>query len=541
MKNIFLYLLLLVLFSFACSDENAQTLPKIAEAERLVKIDQPDSAFLLLKDIKNPDNLNDETFARFCLTYAGLAVQLGEDMPFVPQMERANGYYEKKGTPEQKINCLMYLGMAYEEETDFDWAMKSYLQAVEMAKKANKYLLTGKLYNKIAGLHDYDNNHDKTQHYYQLSGENYLKGGDSLNYIYSIRDIGFVYTLKEEYGEASESYLKAFRLAQNLNDSLLLSSLTNRLGINYKEWGNYSLAEKYLFQSIAYDEAGSAPTFLALADLYTLKKEYGKARKYIEMAYLHRSPERKLTGGLLYRSYILEKALGNYPLALDYYEQYANYADSIADLQARTDVLKVERRYEYADLLNDNKELVIKNQWIFIICILFLVVSLILLLLYIERIKLKNKHIQDQQKKISDANQALQEKEIAVKGLNDDIMNIRENILKNSPVYKKIIKNSQSVEDAKKHPLTAQDWLALRETLKTTYFFFIDHLLEKFPGLTEDEIRFCCLLKIELDSQQLAILLDIQSKSVSHKRYRIMKKGKLENTNTTLEKLISGL
>lgn len=541
MKNIFLYLLLLVLFSFACSDENAQTLPKIAEAERLVKIDQPDSAFLLLKDIKNPDNLNDETFARFCLTYARLSEQLGEDMPFVPQMERANAYYEKKGTPEQKINCLMYLGMAYEEETDFDWAMKSYLQAVEMAKKANKYLLTGKLYNKIAGLHDYDDNYDEAQRYYQLSGESYLKGGDSLNYIYSIRDIGSIYTLKEEYGEASESYLKAFRLAQNLNDSLLLSSLTNRLGINYKEWANYSLAEKYLFQSIAYDEAGSAPTFLALADLYTLKKEYGKARKYIEMASMRHTPKRELTGGLLYRSYILEKALGNYPVALDYYEQYVNYADSIADLQARTDVLKVERRYEYADLLTDNKELVIKNQWIFIICILFLVVSLILLLLYISRITLKNKQIQDQQKKISDANQALQEKEIAVKGLNDDIMNIRENILKNSPVYKKIIKNSQSVEDAKKDPLTAQEWLALKETLKTTYFFFIDHLLEKFPGLTEDEIRFCCLLKIELDSQQLAILLDIQSKSVSHKRYRIMKKGKLENTNTTLEKLISGL
>lgn len=541
MKNIFLYLLLLVLFSFACSDENAQTLPKITEAERLVKIDQPDSAFLLLKDIKNPDNLNDETFARFCLTYAGLAVQLGEDMPFVPQMERANAYYEKKGTPEQKINCLMYLGMAYEEETDFEWAMKSYLQAVEMAKKANKYLLTGKLYNKIAGLHDYDDNYDEAQRYYQLSGESYLKGGDSLNYIYSIRDIGSIYTLKEEYGEASESYLKAFRLAQNLNDSLLLSSLTNRLGINYKEWGNYSLAEKYLFQSIAYDEAGSAPTFLALADLYTLKKEYGKARKYIEMASMRHTPKRELTGGLLYRSYILEKALGNYPVALDYYEQYVNYADSIADLQARTDVLKVERRYEYADLLTDNKELVIKNQWIFIICILFLVVSLILLLLYISRITLKNKQIQDQQKKISDANQALQEKEIAVKGLNDDIMNIRENILKNSPVYKKIIKNSQSVEDAKKDPLTAQEWLALKETLKTTYFFFIDHLLEKFPGLTEDEIRFCCLLKLRLDSQQLAILLDIQSKSVSHKRYRIMKKGKLENTNTTLEKLISGL
>lgn len=167
--------------------------------------------------------------------------------------------------------------------------------------------------------------------------------------------------------------------------------------------------------------------------------------------------------------------------------------------------------------------------------------SLFLFILYICRITLKNKHIQDQKRKISNANQALQEKEIAVKGLNADIMNIRENILKNSAVYMKIIRNSQSVEDAKKYPLTDQEWLTLKETLKTTYFFFIDHLQDRFSNLTEDEIRFCCLLKIGLNSQQLAILLNIQPTSVSHKRYRIMKKGKLENTKTTLEEFVSGL
>jgi len=539
MKNAILLFILFCLF-FSCKSNNEINL-KIKEAEELIWAEQPDSAFALLDGITNPDVLNDKGFARFCLIHAGLSEQLGEDMPFVPQMERANDYYEKHGSLEEKMNCLMYLGMSYEEETDFDWAMKSYLKAVEMAKKTNNYLLAGKLYKKIAGLHDYEDNYDEAQHYHLLSGEYYLKGGDSLNYIYSIRDIGWLYTLKEEYGEASESYQKAYQLALNMNDSLLLSSMTNRLGINYKELGDYSLAEKYLYQSIAYDEAGSAPTYLALADLYTLKKEYEKAREYMEMASMHCALERKLTGGLLYRSYILEKELGNYPLSLNFYEQYVNYADSIADLQARADVLKVERRYEYADLLNDNNELENRNQWIIIACVLLLLVSLFLLVLYKYRIALKNEYILNQQKRISDTNQALQEKEFAVKGLKDDILNIRENILRNSAIYKKIIKNSQSIEDAKKYPLTDQDWLTLKEILKTTYFLFIDNLQSQIPNLTEDEIRFCCLLKIGLNSQQLSILLNIQSASVSHKRYRIMKKGQLENTDITLEKFVFGL
>lgn len=539
MKNAILLFILFCLF-FSCKSNNEINL-KIKEAEELIRAEQPDSAFALLDGITNPDVLNDKGFARFCLIHAGLSEQLGEDMPFVPQMERANDYYEKHGSLEEKMNCLMYLGMSYEEETDFDWAMKSYLQAVEMAKKVNNYVLAGKLYKKIAGLHDYEDNYDEAQRYHLLSGEYYLKGGDSLNYIYSIRDIGWIYTLKEEYGEASESYQKAYQLALNMNDSLLLSSMTNRLGINYKELGDYSLAEKYLYQSIAYDEAGSAPTYLALADLYTRKKDYEKTREYIEMVSMRCTPKCKLTGGLLYQLYLLEKEQGNYFLSLNYYEQYVNYADSIADLQARADVLKVERRYEYADLLNDNNELENRNQWIVIACVSLLVVSLFLLVLYKYRIALKNEYILNQQKRISEANQALQEKEFAVKGLNDDILNIRENILRSSAVYKKIIKNSQSIEEAKKYPLTDQDWLTLKEILKTTYFLFIDNLQNQIPNLTEDEIRFCCLLKIGLNSQQLSILLNIQSASVSHKRYRIMKKGQLENTDITLEKFIFGL
>lgn len=539
MKNVILLFILFCLF-FSCKSNNEINL-KIKEAEELIRAEQPDSAFVLLDGITNPDVLNDKGFARFCLIHAGLSEQLGEDMPFVPQMERANDYYEKHGSPEDKMNCLMYLGMSYEEETDFDWAMKSYLKAVEMAKKVNNYVLAGKLYKKIAGLHDYEDNYDEAQRYHLLSGEYYLKGGDSLNYIYSIRDIGWLYTLKEEYGEASESYQKAYQLALNMNDSLLLSSMTNRLGINYKELGDYSLAEKYLYQSIAYDEAGSAPTYLALADLYTRKKDYEKTREYIEMVSMRCTPKCKLTGGLLYQLYLLEKEQGNYFLSLNYYEQYVNYADSIADLQARADVLKVERRYEYADLLNDNNELENRNQWIVIACVLLLLVSLFLLVLYKYRITLKNEYILNQQKRISDANQALQEKEFAVKGLKDDILNIRENILRSSSVYKKIIKNSQSIEEAKKYPLTDQDWLTLKEILKTTYFLFIDNLQNQIPNLTEDEIRFCCLLKIGLNSQQLSILLNIQSASVSHKRYRIMKKGRLENTDITLEKFVFGL
>ena len=536
MKNAVLLIVLFCLL-LGCSRDN-ETRLKIKEAEELIMSEKADSAFVLLESITNPDVLNDKAFAHYCLIYAGLSEQLGEDMPFVPQMGRANAYFEKHGSPEEKMNCLLYLGMSYEEDTDFEWAMKSYLRAVERAKKAKKYLLVGKLYNKIAELHDFDDNYDEAERYLLLSGESYLQGNDSVNYIYSIRNIGRLYMLKEEYEEASKYFQKAYRQALPMNDSLLLSSLTNRLGNNYKEMKNYSLAEDYLFKSIAYDEAGSAPTYLALADLYTEKGEYAKAREYIEMAILHRTADRPLTGGILYRSYMLEKELGNYSLSLDYYERFNHFADSIAELQAKTDVLKAEKRYEYVEILNENTKLELGYYRYFICSIFVFLMFVILVAKYKYSLTKKNEKLRNKQMEI---NNVSQEKEYAVQELSEKISSIRKGILENSDVYKKMIRNAQSIEDAKKNLLTDQEWLALYELLRMTFPFFMDGLQKKFPGLTETEMRFCCLLKLGLNNQQLAVFLNIQPTSVDRKRYRIRKKGNLENTEITLEEVISGL
>lgn len=536
MKNaVLLFALFCLLLS--CKKDN-ETRLKIKEAEELIMSEKPDSAFVLLKSIMNPDVLEDKTFAYWCLTYADVCEQLDEDMPFVPQMERANQYYEKHGSPEEKMTCLLYLGMSYEEETDFEWAMKSYLQAVEMAKVEKKYLLAGKLYNKIAGLHDFDDNYDEAERYQLLSGEYYLKGNDCVNYIYSLRNIGRLFMLKEEYGKASEYFLKAYQQALPMNDSLLLSSLTNRLGNNYKEMNSYSLAEDYLFKSIAYDESGSAPTYLALADLYTETGEYAKAREYIEMAILHKASDRPLTGGILYGSYMLEKELGNYSLSLDYYERFNHFADSIVELEAKTDVLKVEKRYEYVEILNENTKLELEYYRYFICSIFVFLMFVILVVKYKYSLTKKNEKLRSKQMEI---NNILQEKEYAVQGLSEKISGIRKGILENSDVYKKMIQNAQSIEDAKKNLLTDQEWLALYELLRMTYPFFMDGLQKKFLGLTETEKRFCCLLKLGLNNQQLAVFLDIQPTSVDRKRYRIRKKGNLENTEITLEEVIFGL
>ena len=170
--------------------------------------------------------------------------------------------------------------------------------------------------------------------------------------------------------------------------------------------------------------------------------------------------------------------------------------------------------------------------------ILLLIFILIGFYIYKKRLDKANEKLKKEQEGIV---KKMQEKELKVQGLSKQVLSTREGILENTETYKKIMQNACSVEEAKKNPLTNEDWLSLYGSLKITYPFFMDGLEQQLPGLTEEERHFCCLLKLGLDNQQLAIFLDIQSTSVDRRRYRIRKKGKLANTQTTLEELIAAL
>ncbi len=58
------------------------------------------------------------------------------------------------------------------------------------------------------------------------------------------------------------------------------------------------------------------------------------------------------------------------------------------------------------------------------------------------------------------------------------------------------MQNACSVEEAKKNPLTNEDWLSLYGSLKITYPFFMDGLEQQLPGLTEEERHFLLFVEV---------------------------------------------
>ncbi|WP_165805958.1 tetratricopeptide repeat protein [Marixanthomonas spongiae] len=70
---------------------------------------------------------------------------------------------------------------------------------------------------------------------------------------------------------------------------------------------------------------------------------------------------------------------------------------------------------------------------------------------------------------------------------------------------------------------------------------FGQKLSNTFPNLSENDIAFCSLLKLQLTNKEIASLLGISHQSVISKKYRIKKKMKLDKEDQNFEQIIRDL
>ncbi|NVJ87948.1 MAG: LuxR family transcriptional regulator [Flavobacteriaceae bacterium] len=78
------------------------------------------------------------------------------------------------------------------------------------------------------------------------------------------------------------------------------------------------------------------------------------------------------------------------------------------------------------------------------------------------------------------------------------------------------------------------DWKMFQEAFNNADKNFIDKVKSKHPELTPNDLRLCAYLRLNLSSKEIAPLLNISTRSVEVKRYRLRKKMQLEhNANLT--------
>ncbi len=77
--------------------------------------------------------------------------------------------------------------------------------------------------------------------------------------------------------------------------------------------------------------------------------------------------------------------------------------------------------------------------------------------------------------------------------------------------------------------LQENDWTIIRNNTNACFDHFTERLKKLYPQLTEEEINFCCLVKMELPLSVLAEIYHIAKGSISRKKMRLKEKIGIEN------------
>ena len=367
------------------------------------------------------------------------------------------------------------------------------------------------------------------------------KREDSLNWY------GYQVFHKRKSGDTDSAihYLKeAIRL--RLTQS---SRAYGQLGEIYQGKQMNDSAIHYYFLALQKDTTRSAYWYCGrvLGLLHSLK-EYDLAKQYIQglRKQMKRSdiPYVNLIEGDLWmelhqpdsamRHYLIASETGNDYITSVAYERMALLMEEKQSLSSALDkhIQSIEtknnlrngytfqqdtRDFEALKMKNELNELKVKQQSYVIVIlalgasILLLVGGFVIYLLHRKRNRLVQENlILKQQEELS----ALREKEAL---LREKDAKMREELFRRVRIENlKDGKHIQHISDA--------DWKEIHLMLESTYPGFLPNLRQSFPALSEKELNFCCLVKINMSLQNLADIYCISINSVSRRKLRLKEK-----------------
>ena len=163
-----------------------------------------------------------------------------------------------------------------------------------------------------------------------------------------------------------------------------------------------------------------------------------------------------------------------------------------------------------------------------------------------EKKKLKRKKLKTEKELIQLRNEKLQSeidaknRELAISTMsivkkNQFLNTIKEDLNKveKSNLVKSIIKTiNNNIENE-------DDWKFFEEAFNNTDKDFLKTLQNRHPELTNNDLKLCAYLRLNLSSKEIAPLLNISIKSVEVKRYRLRKKMNLAHESGLTEYILS--
>ena len=539
-----------MLFFHSCDSHRANR--EMKQIETMMK-EHPDSARAMLENMGAHHLMNEKSYAHWCMLLGRVRdeqqkAKRANNPLSTRQWLKAQAYYDRKGTPRERAEIRLYTGRSQKDDGDYDAAVNTYKDGLSLVAKTDDYSLAGYLSSYLADLYLEKGLYDRAFEKYNEAAGFHARSGNIRSQALALRDAVYCYLEEGRTTEALSVLQKADSIAGLAGDSIVIRAISSDFGVVYREMGRLDEAETSL--STHLDDNDPWPTYFALADVCIRKKEYTKAREYVEKAISEN------TKGEVFRlHFLIEKADGNYRKAIDYLEQYIDYLDSTYAEQNRSHVYEVEQRYDKSQLENENIRLQVAILYRTLAIVILSVCAAIGLLMFR---RAKNRRIRRQQEALrqkeneiriltvqmnqmkstlderqeSEASHYRAQKE-KIKALEKALAEKKGQILQSSSVGKKIVRVIEQGA-ASKTTLSARDWSALEKDIRALYPCAYAFFTEKIGSEKWDTYQRHCLLSFfDTDTKVEAFLLGLTDDTTARQwRYRLRKALGIDGTQS---------
>lgn len=386
--------------------------------------------------------------------------------------------------------------------------------------------------------------------YYKKASDYFQEEGDMRNMALVSMNMGNCYSAMKQYDDAIGYHNKALHVFREIKDSLQIAGEFVNLGTIYSNLKQYRKALEYLRQAEEYSRNNHVSllsvTLKTFGYVYMELNHIGRAKENLtESLNLSKNIGRKSDEAevLLQLSEIAEKE-GNTSLSYRYYKSAVQLKESLIGAETQKRIAETQamynlRKQEYeTQLIQKRYQLKAKQNTILV---LSLASSLIIIVLFATVLRLKNRDIKknvrlaELEKMQHQTEMEARNKELVTSSLQltvkNDILQKISGLSDKIGVHKEInpTELKRELYDILKHNYNVDnDWAYFKKMFEQVYIDFFDKIKLLGPNLSENELRVCAYIKINLQCKEIAKIMNIHPKSVIKSRYRIRKKLNLE-------------
>lgn len=567
----FITVILSISVLFASCD-NRQTKSLLQDVETYIQ-ERSDSALRVLRKVDSLTLNTKALRARYSVLFAMALDKNYIDTTALSILEPTVAYYEKSGSPEDKMLSYYYLGRIYANRKDYPNAVIFYSQALRESSE-DDYYHRGLIFEAATDAYNASFNDEEELRNSILAYECFEKIGDK-DLDLSLYKVAQAYHNNERFDVADSLY----SLVYSGKDS------TSRLAL-------YAMED--LVSNDLYQEKPDVERDLGLLEYVAEHRGNLSLESYYEYAYLlllagkkseaenilSQLSNREANGKTMEIRYRIAECKGQNEEALALLKSMLSHQNDVVKKKLAQSVFKAQSDYYRLTAEVSEQKSTISNQRSIIILITGLMIIALLYVIFMKRkstlIREKDRLTQavEESERLLEtvrnrANEEKSEREkdiLDLKSRNereqDKIKDLREMYV--ALYQKRFSEIGKYYDAASSHRLESIKEKAYHDVISSTQALFeeiasgsegqkkfearinadLDDIVSKirsdFPKLKDDDIRFICYLIVGFDTSTISFLMDISKENVRVKKHRLREKlNGYSGPNETLYRLFT--